>query len=410
MSSFEQATSTNWLGVWACFCAGLAAAMTMNKASPAALLIANDLQLSLFQMGWVVSVVAVATVLLGVVSGHLVRRYGALSVLIFGLVILLFSPLLGFFASQPSHLLLGRSFEGLGVIFIMVAAPASIIQLTIPKDIGLSMGIWALWMPCGGSLIFLIAPWVLNMGGWRMLWLSTTVATALILPLLTYLIHSLPGKPASAFLSGIKPDALNNKKTERGFKLLIKLPETIWLAVIFACFTSVFFGIITYLPTYLHTERAFSMEKASLLTALLPVVLIAGNLVCGALIHRGFNPLRIIGATAILMSLSLAITVLSGEGVQAIILLTIFGFVTGIIPTALFAQAPQFALAPAAAGMVIGVMVTGQGLGILLMPPVIAYLVGSEYQWMNAIPLLLVLPLLVSSASFYLLHLERRSQ
>ena len=34
--------STNWFGIWICFSAGLAAAITMNKASPAALNIAAE--------------------------------------------------------------------------------------------------------------------------------------------------------------------------------------------------------------------------------------------------------------------------------------------------------------------------------------------------------------------------------
>ena len=401
--------STNWFGIWVCFSAGLVAAMTMNKASPAALDIASDLQLSLFQVGWVVSMVAVATILLGVASGHLVRRYGALQVLITGVVILLFTPLLGFFASEPQLLLFDRALEGIGVILIMVAAPATIINLTIPRDIGLSMGVWALWMPCGGSLIFLLAPWLLSMGGWRILWLSTTAVAALILPLLLYLWFHLRRRHANdSPLKQSSSEAVSGKRRD-AVDLSINPRGAVLLAVIFACFTADFFGIVTYLPTYLHTVNGLSRANASLLTALLPAVLIVGNLVSGVLVHRGLRPSLVMTTASILISLSLGVTVLAGEGALALILLAVFGFFTGVVPTAMFAQAPRFASAPPAVGMVIGIAVTGQGMGILLAPPLIAYLIGPEHNWIKAMPLLLVLPLIVSGLSLYLPRFEEKA-
>lgn len=407
MQSSVQSKSTNWFGIWVCFSAGLVAAMTMNKASPAALDIAADLQLSLFQVGWVVSMVAFATVLLGVASGHLVRRFGALPVLVVGVAVLLVTPLLGIFSSTPFLLLFDRSLEGLGVILIMVAAPATIIHLAAPRHVGLSMGVWALWMPCGGSLIFLLAPWLLSIGGWRMLWLSTTVAATLILPLLLCLCFYLRRYRINSPALGFFASAPDEPAPTTGSS--VRLRGAILLAVIFACFTADFFSIVTYLPTYLYTVNGLSKANASLLTALLPAALVAGNLLSGALLHCGFQPSVVMVRASILISVSLGTTALLGEGIPALISLAVFGLFTGIVPTAMFAQAPRFASAPSAIGMVIGVVVTGQGLGILLAPPLIAYLVGPDQNWSGAIPLLLVLPLIVSILSFYLPRFEGKA-
>ncbi len=380
--------TSNWFGIGVCFGAGLAAAFTMTKASPAALDLATDLHLSLLQIGWVMSLVALATVLLGVMSGRLVQRCGALTVLTSGLLILLIAPLTSWFVNSATLLLLERALEGVGVILVMVAGPAMIIAMSRPGDIGLSMGVWALWMPLGSSLIFLLAPLLLAGGGWRALWLSSGVMAMLILPLLLKLprvsVNAAHGPlPTAPFAGG-----------------------PILLGVIFACFSSGFFSILTYLPTYLRTVRDLSKTQAPLLSALLPAVLMCGNLLGGVLLHRGLRPVRLMAVCAVLMSATLWTVLTLGDGVLAIVLLTLFGLVTGIVPTAIFAQAPRFAADPAAAGMVIGIVVTGQGTGILFGPPLLGYLVGPAHNWAAAHTLLLILPLVIAALSGQLTRFE----
>lgn len=380
--------TSNWFGIGVCFGAGLAAAFTMTKASPAALDLATDLHLSLLQIGWVMSLVALATVLLGVMSGRLVQRCGALTVLTSGLLILLIAPLTSWFVNSATLLLLERALEGVGVILVMVAGPAMIIAMSRPGDIGLSMGVWALWMPLGSSLIFLLAPLLLAGGGWRALWLSSGVMAMLILPLLLKLprvsVNAAHGPlPTAPFAGG-----------------------PILLGVIFACFSSGFFSILTYLPTYLRTVHDLSKTQAPLLSALLPAVLMCGNLLGGVLLHRGLRPVRLMAVCALLMSATLWTVLTLGDGVLAIVLLTLFGLVTGIVPTAIFAQAPRFAADPAAAGMVIGIVVTGQGTGILFGPPLLGYLVGPAHNWAAAHTLLLILPLVIAALSGQLTRFE----
>ncbi len=360
----------------------------MTKASPAALDLAADLNLNLLQIGWVMSLVALATVLLGVISGRLVQRFGALTVLTSGLLILLIAPLASWFVNSAPLLLLERALEGVGVILVMVAGPAMIIALSRPGDIGLSMGVWALWMPVGSSLIFLLAPPLLAVGGWRTLWLSSAVMAMLILPLLL----KLPKVTANA-----------------AYRPLPAAPFAygpILLGVIFACFSGGFFSILTYLPTYLHTVHDLTKTQASLLAALLPAVLMGGNLLGGVLLHRGLHPARLMVVCSLLISATLWTVLTLGNGALAIVILTLFGLVTGIVPTAIFAQAPRFAAAPAAAGMVIGIVVTGQGIGILFGPPLIGYLVGPAHNWAAAHAVLLILPLIIAALSTRLTHFE----
>ena len=398
-----QLKATNWFGIWVCFSAGLAAAITMNKASPAALNIAADLDISLFQIGWLVSVVAIGMVVLGFAAGHLVLRFGALKVLTAGVAVLLVTPWLSVFTTTSPLLMMERSLEGIGVILVMVSAPAAMINISRAEDVGLSMAVWALWMPTGSSLIFLLAPWLLNIDGWRSLWLSSAVAAAVVFPFLLYLLsvdrREIRAVPQSA------PDTVSIN-TQSLNRRSICVPGAVLLAVIFMCFGGGFFGVLTYLPTYLHTVSGLSTANASLLTALLPAVLIVGNLLGGGLLHRGLQPALMMSISAVLVSITLWVMMTLANGLIAIISLALFGLFTGAVPTAMFAQAPRFAASPRAVGMVIGIMVTGQGIGILFAPPLIAYLVGPMQNWIAALPLLLILPLFVAGLALYLPRFE----
>ena len=397
--------STNWFGIWICFSAGLAAAITMNKASPAALNIAADLDLSLFQIGWLVSVVAIGMVVLGFASGHLILRFGALKVLTAGVTVLLLTPWLSLFATTSPLLMVERSLEGVGVILVMVSAPAAIINVSRPEDVGLSMAVWALWMPTGSSLIFLLAPWLLNIDGWRSLWLSSAVAAAVVFPFLLYLLRVDRREIQAVPLSESATVSTSTQSINSGS---ISVPGAVLLAIIFLCFGAGFFGVLTYLPTYLHTVSGFSTANASLLTALLPAVLIVGNLLAGGLLHRGLQPALVMSISAVLVSITLWVTMILADGLLAIIFLVLFGLFTGVVPTAMFAQAPRFAASPRAVGVVIGIMVTGQGIGLLFAPPLIAYLVGPSQNWIAALPLLVMLPLIVALLAVYLPRFENQ--
>jgi MFS family permease len=69
-------------------------------------------------------------------------------------------------------------------------------------------------------------------------------------------------------------------------------------------------------------------------------------------------------------------------------LLTLYGFLLGIIPTGIFTQAPLLAMTPAATGPILGLALTGQGLGILVGPPLVGALLERTGSWLWPVALL----------------------
>ncbi|PCI67102.1 MAG: MFS transporter [Piscirickettsiaceae bacterium] len=375
----KTAASTHWLGIWLSFLTGVVAAIAVTKASPALLAIRDTLQLSIVHVGWIMSSVAIGTVLLGVFAGTLSRQYGPKRVLQLALMLIFCSSSFGLLIDSANQLLASRVIEGIGIIFISVSAPTLISQLSKPSDMGLSMGVWALWMPVGSVLVFLLSPLILEQFNWQWLWASPAIVAV---PLL-FLLRFIPALAPTTVIQNSNPPSFSNT-------------GAMYLALVFVCFTGVFFSFITYLPAYLVETYQLTNSNALLITTILPAFIIPGNLISGFLIHKGLTPTQMIAypAVAIAAIISLLFNLQYTASI-GFVLLACFGFFLGMIPTGIFAQAPRMANNPTEIGRVMGIIVTGQGIGLLLAPPLAGFLIGELQQWSNLYPALIVFSVLL---------------
>ncbi|MGK2941735.1 MAG: MFS transporter [Immundisolibacter sp.] len=359
------ATPTHWRGVSIAFLAGVAAATALAKASPAALDLRSAMQLTLLQIGWVMSAGALASFLLGVASGQLSHWRGSRRLVRDGLLLVMVAGALSALAPTPAWLLTGRGLEGFGVVLITVAAPTLIVSLSRREDIGLAMGIWALWMPVGSVLMLAIAPLLLGTFGWRGLWAVSAAAALVVLSLLPGLPHHV-GAPSGG--------RLDLKVLRRGGPWL--------LALAFFCFSSQFFSVFTFLPTHLAQTMGLSTRAATLASALVPAAIIPGNLLGGLLVHRGVRPWMLLALPALPLLLVMpSLLLLPLTPPVTYLLLALYGFFLGIIPTGIFTLAPLLAPTPAATGPILGLALSGQGLGILMGPPLVGWLLESADGW-----------------------------
>ncbi|MBV1875573.1 MAG: MFS transporter [Cycloclasticus sp.] len=372
----NSVNKTLWGGIWLSFITGIAAAITVTKASPALLEIKKELSLSVIQVGWVMSSVALSTILLGTFVGSLSHKYGPKKVLQIALSLIVLSASFSLFINSANELIFSRVVEGIAVILVSVAGPTLISHLSKPSDMGLTMGVWALWMPVGSVLVFLLSPLILEQFGWRWLWGASAF---IALPLLILYIRLVD--PTRVLVNTI------SEKLSRPV-----IYKAVLMGLIFTCFTGSFFSVVTYLPTYLIDTYQLSLSSALLVTTILPAFIIPGNLLSGFLIHRGLPWFRMmIYPAAVLATLITLLLHTDYSAEIGLILLALMGLFLGMIPTAIFAQSPRLADKPLDTGRVIGIVITGQGPGILFGPPLAGFLIGEQHQWQNLYPLYLLL-------------------
>lgn len=372
----NSVNKTLWGGIWLSFITGIAAAITVTKASPALLEIKKELSLSVIQVGWVMSSVALSTILLGTFVGSLSHKYGPKKVLQIALSLIVLSASFSLFINSANELIFSRVVEGIAVILVSVAGPTLISHLSKPSDMGLTMGVWALWMPVGSVLVFLLSPLILEQFGWRWLWGASAF---IALPLLILYVRLVD--PTRVVVNTI------SEKLSRPV-----IYKAVLMGLIFTCFTGSFFSVVTYLPAYLIETYQLSLSSALLVTTILPAFIIPGNLLSGFLLHRGLPWFRMmIYPAAVLATLITLLLHTDYSAEIGLILLALMGFFLGMIPTAIFAQSPRLADKPLDTGRVIGIIITGQGPGILFGPPLAGFLIGEQHHWQNLYPLYLLL-------------------
>jgi len=356
---------TDWRTITIIFIAGVAAAIMLAKGSAAAPAVRQELHLELAQIGWLMSISNLATLLFGTVAGQLSARFGLPSMVKAGLMVMTLAALGSLLADSLPTMLTGRAVEGLGVVLFTVAAPSWIASLARDEDRAMAMGVWALWMPVGSVIIMLLSPILITYGGWRALWLLSAAATAL-----AWLLIPRP-----------KPFEQQNSRGAYDITALRRLAPWL-LAIAFACFSFQFFSVFTFLPLYFTGQLGVTESAAATLVAIIPLMIIPGNLFGGLLAKHGVPPWQLIMVPALTMLLlTQALFNLGDTGATTYAALAGYGFFLGIIPTAIFIQAPKLAKTASAAAPIIGLGMSGQGLGILLGPPLTGWIAEGGSQW-----------------------------
>lgn len=373
MSVIRRA-ETAWPAVLAATLCGVAVAMNIGKLPVALPLLRNEFGLSLTAAGWLAAAFSALAVLSGVFVGIVADRIGALRFCLFGLVASAAGGLMGLADTSGQLLLISRLIEGVGFLAVAVSAPTLVSCASAPAQIRLTLGIWSCFMPTGASLSVLIAPLLLERGGWRPLWWLVLS----VLALSTVAIIMQRGRFASA--------SLQRHKGLADIRGALHQPVPWLLTMAFAAYALQFFAVVIWLPTFLQEQRSFSPGTISLLTALVIAVNVPGNLAGGALLHRHVDRGRLIAAASLIMgmtSLGIFSEALS-DPVRYLCCLILVG-VGGTIPVAVLSSSVVLATSPQQIGTLQGLYLQGSNLGQFIGIPLIAAIVAASGRWQSAL-------------------------
>ncbi|HYG89677.1 MAG TPA: MFS transporter [Azospirillum sp.] len=357
---------THWGAVVSVVGIGIAAAMSVGKVPAAMPLIRSELGLSLVAGGWVMSVLSTLGALAGVALGLLADTIGQRRGVYLGVVALLAGGLLGAAAGDGTILLVARVLEGIGFITAAVSAPALVIAATTPADRNLALGIWTIYMPAGSAAGMVIAAFVLPWAGWRGLWLGLLVVLLLATAALVATTRTLP---------------MPSRSTARPLRLIgetARRPGLWALALAFGAYAFQWISLMVWLPSFLIQDRGLDGAAATLLTVLVVLANVPGNVLGGWLVQRRVPRGWLLAAASAVMAVSapLALAGFGPDGVRYALCL-LFSFVGGVLPAACFSGAAAHAPSPKHVGSASGMILQGSNLGQLAGPPLIAAMVSA---------------------------------
>jgi MFS family permease len=314
--------------------------------------------------------------------GSYAGKIGTRKTLVLGLLLVAAASAAGAFSPTSTWLLWSRLVEGIGYVTIVVAAPSLIVELTSPADIRLALAGWACYMPGGIALITLLAPLLLARHTWRALWLANAVVILLYAVLLMVAVKRRRVIPAEAQTHPLAD-----------FRAVATARGPMFLAIIFAMYTTQHLAVMGFMPTLLIEKFGISQSRAGVLVSIAMASNILGNLAAGVLLQQGIRRNVLIGATSTFMAvLTLGMFSLGLPLLAVYLCAFLFSCVGGIVPACVVSAAPIYAPSAQLIPATNGLLVQGSNLGIVLGPPLLSSVAAAlGWRWVPALTLLAAL-------------------
>lgn len=366
---------TPWPLIALLVAAGVVAAFHVGKMPPSIPSIRAELDASLRQAGWLLSTINLVTALGGMAIALTADRFGHRRLVLLGTGLCAVASLFGAFAVDVELLLVTRVVEGLGFIAVTVAAPTLLLRICTPASQRITMAIWTTYMPAGAGTMMLIAAVILPVTSWRIVWLVASAAS--ILMLIALLVVGLRRRE-------LDPVPVSHRPVLGEMKEVASSGGPLAIALCFGAYSCCWFAVVGFLPTLQIDRLGFSTSTAAIVTALVAMVNVTGNLSAGWLLHHGVPRVFVIVGAAVTMSFCAAGVFVDGvPDILRLVLAGIYSAVIGVIPGSLFTAIPVHAPRPQLAGAATGLLMQGSNIGSLLGPPITGALVAGA-GWPSA--------------------------
>ncbi|WP_411883793.1 CynX/NimT family MFS transporter [Polaromonas sp. YR568] len=376
MSEFKPDTTLNPRAAWYVIAAGVVAALQVGKLPPALPVLGQVLGVSLLQAGFLLSLVQLAGMALGLVTGLAVQRVGLKRSMVSGLCVLALAGALGAMAPNAYGLLATRVLEGLGFLWVVLPAPALVRRLVPPEKLNGMLGMWGAYMPLGASLALLAGPCVISLGapqwGWRILWWLLAAMAGVLALLVAWRVPA--ESPATIGASA-------HSSSGRLIGATLRSRAAWLLAMAFAMYSGQWLAVVGFLPS-IYAQAGVAGAWAGPLTAFAAAVNIIGNVAAGRLLGRGVRPLALLG-TGFLVMAGGALLAFAPQVSPVLQYLAILGFsmLGGLVPATLFSLAVRLAPGTDTVSTTVGWMQQWSALGQFAGPPLVAWVAATTGSW-----------------------------
>ena len=368
-----------WLILFIVLLASIAAPLNQFKVPPVMPLLMEAFKQPAAAAGWLMSIFAVTGLLLAFPAGFIFQRLGYRLTGFIALFTIVLGSFWGVWGADFGNMLFSRFIEGAGMIFMAIVAPAIIALFFAAEQRGKAMGVWAVWVPLGSVIMFLLAPPIAARWHWQGVWWFGCGYTLLVgFLFFIFIPRENPEKTAPE-----NPSPL----TLRDFRKVLSNPHLWLLSFLFCCFNMAFIAFVTWGPTFLHSKRGLSLPEAAFQVSIVSALAIIACPTAGWVSDRIGSRKMIIVWPMFLMALLFPFCYGAGTSLFFFLVIAI-GIVGGFVPTGVFVGAVEAAADERLSGMAMAVIQIGQNTGMLLGPLLFGWLVDFTGGWATSFWLL----------------------
>jgi MFS family permease len=361
-----------WVILFAIYMATLALTLNLFKVPPVMSTLIKSFNLSYAQAGLIMSSFSIMGIILAIPAGYILKSFGIKTTGLFSVGAVTIGSVLGAVASTTTLLFIGRFIEGVGMGLIMVTAPFTISLWFPAQKRALATGLWASCVGIGNIIPLFFAPKITVAYGWQAVWWAAAAFSALAFILFAILFR-MP-REDEMFEA---PPAPSPEAQEEAAPSLAKgmANKDLWMiSISFGVYNLVIMAMLSILPTFLETQRAFSLtfEKGLLLNAsfVTAAVMLASVITAplGGYISDRLGKRKIMILVPYILMTVMFLFIFKVTGAMIPLYLFVFGIVGGPIATVCLAAVPEVARKIQFIGIGMAVAALGQNIGMYLGP------------------------------------------
>ncbi|RDB61209.1 hypothetical protein C1878_11995 [Gordonibacter sp. 28C] len=252
-----------WLVFTVAVIGSICVAVSWMKVSGTMVFIKGEYGIDVTTAGMLMSITALANLLIALPGGSIVAKFGVRKVWLFGIVWCLAFNVLGFFAPDFTTLAITRFCEGISLGFVFIVAPVIITEAFPAEKRGLPMTLWSIWSTVGTLIVLNLCNFFTPQFGWRSNWLvaAAFLAVAFVLNFLFCRVQS--DRDKSAKNAEVKRDHAPQQKKQGAWSECLKNPACVCICIVF--FAAIFaFNVYTsYYPTFLQSTMGLPSAEAN---------------------------------------------------------------------------------------------------------------------------------------------------
>jgi MFS family permease len=382
---------TDWTGVAFGVAVGCLAAYQQFKLPPVLPLLLQRYGYDRTVAGGLMSVYALAGLLLSLPLGRALDRRGMLSFLQVAFAVMIIGNLLMLaWPASAALVLVARLLEGAAFAVCAIVAPSLATRSASPRHLAPVIGLVAAWIPIGQLVAIGLASAMLAAGSWRALWWAGILLT---LAMAGWALCIGRSGRFDAVAAGPGGKAATGRAERR---------RLAFAALIFLLWSAQYFAFMTWLPQYLVEVQHLSAIGAVAGYAVPVATLLCCNLATGMALRAGLPiaPL-LVAALAAQAAVWWAIPLI-GAGHGGLAALFVYGVGAGVTPTCLYAVPAALLGRSRAGGGAFAVLMIGRNVGVLLGPVVLAEAVKLAGGWASALPIFAVATTLAAACGLLL--------
>ncbi len=347
------------------------------KVPPIMIDLMQALNLTISQGGWLMSIMSLLGLILAIPAGFIIIKLGCKWATVLTAAVTLLGSLIGTFANSFGIMMLSRSLEGVGLGLVSVVSLAVVSTFFPPEKRGVPNGIIMALYTTSFFMMMNVATPITSVFQWQGLWWFCNILSIISVFAAYFFIPNKTDEP-------IFEDPQGSKSSEKiKFGKLLKSGSLWAVALTFIGFNIGYYGITTYMPTYLVEDVNISQASANLAVSWNAIAGLPGVLIAGYLLDRiGIKNRKLIPAFAMLILAVCYFFAFKVTSVGSATFLLIFvGFICCFVPPSLYTIGPDIIPNTAYASMIIAIVTLGQNLGMTLGPLVVGYTVEASNSW-----------------------------